>query len=268
MTNHLALDPHRSIVVEACAGSGKTWLLVSRIIRLLLAGVPPSQILAITFTRKAAQEMHARLQLWLRDLAMGDDREVREFLAQRGLIDLSAEQIQVARSLYAKVLLAQPAVTISTFHGWFMQVMQRAPLNADVMHGMSLLERASALQEEAWEEMLELMRKQPESAEAQHMQWLFAQCGLFNSRKLLFNFLNKRAEWWAYTEGQADTLTFALENLHRDLAVDMEIDALEDWGMCSASDEALVAFTLQLASNGTEVQKNKASELERAWTGT
>ncbi|MDP3215869.1 MAG: UvrD-helicase domain-containing protein, partial [Deltaproteobacteria bacterium] len=33
-----ALSPAHSAVVEACAGSGKTWLLVSRMIRLLLAG--------------------------------------------------------------------------------------------------------------------------------------------------------------------------------------------------------------------------------------
>ena len=39
--NQTALDPDRSVVIEACAGSGKTWLLVSRIVRLLLAGVPP-----------------------------------------------------------------------------------------------------------------------------------------------------------------------------------------------------------------------------------
>jgi ATP-dependent helicase/nuclease subunit A len=268
LNSAVALDPQRSVVVEACAGSGKTWLLVSRIIRLLLDGAQPSQILAITFTRKAAQEMHARLQQWLRELATANVLQVKEFLAQRGIASASDEQIQRARSLYRHVLLAQPAITISTFHGWFMQVMQRAPLNADVMHGMSLLERAGSLQEEAWEELLEQMRKQPESIEAQFMQWLFTQCGLFNTRKLLFNFLNKRVEWWAYTEGQQDALNFALANLHHDLAVDMEIDALEDWGMCSASDEALVAFALQWASNGSEVQKNKASELERAWTDT
>jgi len=266
MTHHFALDPRRSVVVEACAGSGKTWLLVSRIVRLLLEGVQPSQILAITFTRKAAQEMQARLQLWLRDLAMKDDAYVRQFFAERGIELLSDAQLQRARSLYGSVLLAQPGITISTFHGWFMQVMQRAPLNAGVMQGMSLLERAGSAQEEAWEELLEQMRKQPDGADAQHMKWLFGECGLFNTRKLLFNFIGKRAEWWAYTQGRADALGFALDKLRADLAVDMTFDPVADWGMCGNSEELLFAFVRQLAGNGTDVQKTKASEIERAWT--
>jgi len=268
MTNHIALDPKRSVVVEACAGSGKTWLLVSRIARLLLDGVQPSQILAITFTRKAAQEMQARLQQWLRELAMGDEAAVRQFFAERGVEALSDVQLQRARSLYSNVLLAQPGITISTFHGWFMQVMQRAPLNADVMQGSSLLERAGSEQEEAWEELLEQMRKQPDGIEAQHMQWLFGECGLYNTRKLLFNFLGKRAEWWAYTQGQQDALTFALDNLRADLAVDMEFGPVEDWGMCGNSEEVFFAFVHQWAGNGTPKQKENASELERSWTDT
>ena len=243
MTNHIALDPKCSIVVEACAGSGKTWLLVSRIVRLLLEGAQPSQILAITFTRKAAQEMQARLQLWLRDLAMDDDAAVRRFFAARGLETLSEAQLQRAHSLYHSVMLAQPGITISTFHGWFMQVMQRAPMNAGVTQGTSLLERADSAQEEAWEELLEQMRKQPDSAEAQQMLWLFGECGLYNTRKLLFKFLGKRAEWWAYTAGQKDTLTFALDNLRADLEVDMEYDPIADWGMSRNSEEVLFAFT-------------------------
>lgn len=39
----LALAPSRSVVVEACAGSGKTWLLVSRMLRLQLAGAAPQE---------------------------------------------------------------------------------------------------------------------------------------------------------------------------------------------------------------------------------
>ena len=60
-----SIDPSRSVVVEACAGSGKTWLLASRIVRLILAGVPPGEILAITFTPKAAREIEERVvQKW------------------------------------------------------------------------------------------------------------------------------------------------------------------------------------------------------------
>ena len=77
-----ALDPGASVVVEACAGSGKTWLLVSRIVRLLMAGVAPSEILAITFTRKGAREMQERLNEWLQALATDlDDESVKKISA-------------------------------------------------------------------------------------------------------------------------------------------------------------------------------------------
>ena len=49
----IASDPARSVAVEACAGAGKTWMLVSRMLRALLDGAAPHEILAITFTKKA-----------------------------------------------------------------------------------------------------------------------------------------------------------------------------------------------------------------------
>ncbi|MFN7041831.1 MAG: UvrD-helicase domain-containing protein, partial [Acidovorax temperans] len=61
----IACDPARSVAVEACAGAGKTWMLVSRMLRALLDGCAPHEILAITFTKKAAGEMRQRLQEWL-----------------------------------------------------------------------------------------------------------------------------------------------------------------------------------------------------------
>src|SRR5262245_63354941 len=82
----LACEPSRSGVVEACAGAGKTWMLVSRIVRALLDGAAPDEILAITFTGKAASEMRVRLHDWLRQFASHVPPRRREALRARGVM--------------------------------------------------------------------------------------------------------------------------------------------------------------------------------------
>ena len=127
----IACDPARSVVVEACAGAGKTWMLVSRVLRALLDGVAPHEILAITFTRKAAGEMRERLGSWLRDFSARHathERRVTE-LVQRGLPRERAEQLAPAlATLHQGLLEAGRAVQIRTFHGWFTQLLRGAPL--------------------------------------------------------------------------------------------------------------------------------------------
>lgn len=127
----LACDPQRSVVVEACAGAGKTWMLVSRMLRALLEGAQPHEILAITFTRKAAGEMRQRLNDWLREFAHpGSSHGARvQALVERGVPLLQAEELAPALGgLHERLLASGRPVEIKTFHAWFSQPLRAAPL--------------------------------------------------------------------------------------------------------------------------------------------
>ncbi|MEQ1630076.1 MAG: UvrD-helicase domain-containing protein [Gallionella sp.] len=266
--NAIALDPQNSVVVEACAGSGKTWLLVSRIVRLLLDGVQPGEILAITFTRKAAQEMQARLRDWLYDLATKDDEFVRKFLRERAIAESDLDTaLPKARGLYQQFLLAQPVLTINTFHGWFMQIVQRAPLDAGMAGGVRLVEQTGALWDEASQLFYAGLHQDQDSAVALAMRELFGELGLFNTQKLLQAFAAKRSEWWAYTAGQVDPLAYALEQLRDELQVDEDTDPIVEACADAALQDAIFAFSKVLAT-GTETQGNKANDIMQAWEVT
>ncbi len=126
----VACNPRRAVVVEACAGAGKTWMLVSRIVRALLEGAEPQQILAITFTRKAAGEMRTRLAEWLRDFAALGPEDAARALVERGLDAVQARaQAGALTGLRERLLASGRAVEVRTFHAWFSQLLRAAPID-------------------------------------------------------------------------------------------------------------------------------------------
>ncbi|MBC7470004.1 MAG: UvrD-helicase domain-containing protein, partial [Ramlibacter sp.] len=151
----IACDPRRSVAVEACAGAGKTWMLVSRILRALLEGAQPQEILAITFTRKAAGEMRQRLHEWLKEFSTAPPERLAQALAERGVAAQDVpQQVDALQALYRRLLDAGRPVQIRTFHSWFAALLRNAPLAVLEQLGLpasyELLEDDQAAVERVW----------------------------------------------------------------------------------------------------------------------
>ena len=104
-TQARASDPAASAFVSANAGSGKTHVLVQRVIRLLLDNVPPEKILCITFTKAAAANMAKRVFDTLAAWAMLDDaddvkRQKRERVFRPGLFSHRVDAGQAIDALF------------------------------------------------------------------------------------------------------------------------------------------------------------------------
>ncbi len=145
-----AADPSVSAWVRANAGTGKTHVLVQRILRLLLSGANPRSILCLTFTKNAAVEMEARVLARLGEWATSSDEDLKALLAT--LLDRppSEAQIALARCLFATVIDAPGGLAIMTIHSFCERVLRRYSLEANVPPGFAVLteeEARDALQE-------------------------------------------------------------------------------------------------------------------------
>ena len=210
---HISTHPQQSANVFASAGSGKTWLLITRICRLLLAGTEPQQILAITFTRKSAAEMRARLFDKLASwAAMDEDALINEL----NLIneDPSAEKINIARNLYEQLLFSEQAIRISTFHAFCEEIIRAFPLESELPTTFELTEYEHIYINQAWQRLLTTCEKSGKSKLSTHLHTLFEFCyGPNGTKSALINFLHARSEWHAYTRGTKDPALFSYQQL-------------------------------------------------------
>ena len=166
-----AQDPGENVVLEASAGTGKTTVLVSRYVNLLARGIDPANILAITFTRKAAAEMRERI---IRDLRR------------------AAAQATFDKGRWAAIRDRLADVQISTIDAFCLALLREFPLEADLDPGFSLADETEVprLVDQALDTSLAIFigraKREPDIA------LVLAQLGTSRAREGLAHLLQRR----------------------------------------------------------------------------
>ena len=172
-----AADPRRNVVLRASAGTGKTTVLTDRYVALVEAGTPPRNILALTFTRKAAQEMKDRI--------VGELGKAHRRHALAGRTDIAE-------------------VNISTLDAFTLGLIREFPLDAGVSPGVEVLDERSmpVVREEAIRRVL--------SGVTGFDREVLSSLPLLLGRsrgevvKAVRNYLDRRLTWRRYFEEKAE----------------------------------------------------------------
>lgn len=194
-----ALSPGESFHVESPAGAGKTSLLTARFIHLLAQVNHPQEILALTFTNKAANEMLERVQAIL---AQAETDAPSESVWMNELL-ITAKKALKKHSGNKHLFLAPDGLQITTFHSFCNQIIRQAPAEAQVPLEAAILDE---------EEQTDLIRESLGRAQQTLMSLPFSDPNRKALERLLL-YLNN--DWKA--------LSFDLAQLtaHRDLLMDM-----------------------------------------------
>src|ERR1700688_4505223 len=141
-----ASDPAASAFVSATAESGKTHVLVQRVIRLLLDGVQPEKILCITFTKAAAANMAERVFTTLGHWVTLDDDALDTAIRDAGIAHQTERLRKAARELFASALETPGGLKVQTIHALCTRLLQQFPFEANVPARFVVLDAAAESQ--------------------------------------------------------------------------------------------------------------------------
>jgi ATP-dependent helicase/nuclease subunit A len=225
-----ASNPAASAFVSANAGSGKTHVLVQRVIRLLLDGVPPEKILCITFTKAAAANMAERVFSTLGHWVTLDDDALDEAIRQCGIPHPNPKLRAAARKLFASALETPGGLKVQTIHALCTRLLQQFPFEANVPARFSVLDDRdqTAMMERANLKVLLDAARAPDSGVGRALQIAMASAADVTFKDVVREACLSRDHFMAWTDG-AGHVDVAAAQLSQALGVarDDSIAAIE-----------------------------------------
>ena len=227
-TQARASDPAASAFVSANAGSGKTHVLVQRVIRLLLSGVPPEKILCITFTKAAAANMAERVFSTLGHWITLDDAALTAAIRDAGIAHVDAKLRMRARELFASALETPGGLKVQTIHALCTRLLQQFPFEANVPARFAVLDERdqNEMMERANLAVLLEASRDPDSAAGRALYTAMASAADVTFKDVVREACLSRDHFMAWTDG-AGSADAAAAQLSAALGVDPN-DRIED----------------------------------------
>ena len=262
-----ASDPTASAWVSANAGTGKTAVLVKRVLRLLLAGSRPESVLCLTYTKTAAAEMQNRLLRSLADWATLPDEALYEVLTALMRRAPDEDDLRTARRLFAKALEARGGLKIHTIHGFCERLLQRFPLESGVTPHFTVLEEHSAaqLKDEAFDAVVAKAAAAPQATLGRALTRVIGLTSEDYFRQVVTAVLSKRAaltRMVAVHDGLEDWVAAEAEALRQLLGVaDKEEDAIVSAQAAILTDDQIDAALAAFSSYGSDAKTDQDAEV-------
>jgi ATP-dependent helicase/nuclease subunit A len=227
-TQARASDPAASAFVSANAGSGKTHVLVQRVIRLLLSGVPPEKILCITFTKAAATNMAERVFSTLGHWVTLDDNALNDAIRDAGIPRPDARLRMAARKLFACALETPGGLKVQTIHALCTRLLQQFPFEANVPARFSVLDERdqNEMMERANLSVLLEASRDPNSATGRALNIAMANAADVTFKDVVREACLSRDHFMAWTDACGSAETAAIQ-IAAALGVDAN-DRIED----------------------------------------
>ncbi|WP_428114721.1 double-strand break repair helicase AddA [Bradyrhizobium sp.] len=210
-TQARASDPAASAFVSANAGSGKTHVLVQRVIRLLLDGVPPEKILCVTFTKAAAANMAERVFSTLGHWVTLDDAALDAAIIEAGIAHPHAKLRMMARKLFACALETPGGLKVQTIHALCTRLLQQFPFEANVPARFAVLDDRdqNEMMERANLKVLLDASRDPDSATGRALTIAMAHAADVTFKDVVREACLSRDHFMAWTDtaGSADAAT-------------------------------------------------------------
>ena len=202
-TQARASDPTASAFVSANAGSGKTHVLVQRVIRLLLTRVPPEKILCITFTKAAAANMAERVFSTLGHWVTLDDDALDAAIIEAGVARPDAALRVRARELFASALETPGGLKVQTIHALCTRLLQQFPFEANVPARFAVLDERdqNEMMERANLAVLLEASRDPDSAAGRALYTAMASAADVTFKDVVREACLSREHFMAWTDG-------------------------------------------------------------------